>query len=449
MGTPTAFMNRSFSRRVFILSGSSAVLAGRPATAQPRDGFQIWLEAHVSPIRTIDTTDEDFSDLEPLADAIGAARVVQLGEPSHGAGACFAAKARIVKFLHQRHGFDVLIWESGLYDVALAQAGMRGADDAMTAARRGVFTLWSMAAQVKPLFDTIKASQATVRPLEMAGFDMQVTADGSTKVFAQDLRAFVAALEDQALRERATALAEQGLAGRERLFAGKFMAQDDLDALTAATRGLGALIADRRSDFERVRGPLGTDFMLHAIQNMQADAAFRAEFAHAPATTAARESMRDAANAANLRWLVEERYAGRKAIVWAHDVHVMNAYYDSNFRNVHLKQQAGDMKPTGTFMAQWLGKQVYTLGMTTFQGEDGFAMGGPATPVAPAPDGSLEARLHAMGHAYAFVDFRTLDSRQPVSARLPKYDINTVTDVGRIYDGIFYIDQMARATRAT
>jgi hypothetical protein len=47
------------------------------------------------------------------------------------------------------------------------------------------------------------------------------------------------------------------------------------------------------------------------------------------------------------------------------------------------------------------------------------------------------------------VDFRTLDSRQPVSARLPKYDINTVTDVGRIYDGIFYIDQMARATRAT
>jgi erythromycin esterase len=424
------------------------MLAGGVARAQPRDGLQTWLQSHVTAARTIDATDEDFSDLEPLADAIGAARVVQLGEPSHGAGACLAAKARIVKFLHQRHGFDVLIWESSLYDVALAQAGMRGADDAMTAARRGVFTLWSMAAQVKPLFDTIKVSQATVRPLEMAGFDMQVTADGSTKVFAQDLRTFVAGLRDQALRDRATGLAEQGLAARERLFAGKFMVQDDLDALTAATRGLGALIVDRRADFERVRGPLGTDFMLHAIQNMQADAAFRAEFAHASATTAARESSRDAINAANLRWLLEAQYAGRKAIVWAHDVHVMNAYYDSNFRGVHLQQQAGDMKPTGTFIAGWLGKQVYTIGMTAFQGEDGFAMGGPATPVAPAPDGSLEARLHAMGHAYAFVDFRDLKSRDPVSIRLPKYDVNTISDVGRIYDGIFYIDQMARATRA-
>ena len=205
------------SRRTFVLSGASAMLAGGVAQAQPRDGLETWLASHVTAVRTIDASDEDFSDLEPLADAIGAARVVQLGEPSHGAGACFAAKARIVKFLHQRHGFDVLIWESGLYDVALAQAGMRGADDAMTAARRGVFTLWSMAAQVKPLFDTIKASQATVRPLEMAGFDMQVTADGSTKVFAQDLRAFVAGLRDQALRERATTLAEQGLAARERL----------------------------------------------------------------------------------------------------------------------------------------------------------------------------------------------------------------------------------------
>ncbi|HEY1877937.1 MAG TPA: erythromycin esterase family protein, partial [Rhizomicrobium sp.] len=177
------------SRRTFVFSGASAVLAGSTVNAQSRDALQTWLAEHVSPIRANDATDEDYSDLEPLGDAIGAARVVQLGEPSHGAGSCFAAKARIVKYLHQRRGFDVLIWESGLYDVALAQAGMRGTDDAMTAARRGVFTLWSMAAEVKPLFDYIKASQPMVRPLEMAGFDMQVTADGSTERFADDLRA--------------------------------------------------------------------------------------------------------------------------------------------------------------------------------------------------------------------------------------------------------------------
>jgi len=425
------------------------MLVGEAAKAQPRDALQTWLENNTKPVRTIDAADEDIADLEPLGDAIGQARVVQLGEPSHGAGSCFAAKARIVKFLHRRLGFDVLIWESGLYDVALAQAGMRGADDAMAAARRGVFTLWSMAAEVKPLFEYIKASQASVRPLEMAGFDMQVTADGSTARFAEDLRAFAAGLQDAGLRDRASALAEQALSARERLAASKFASQDELDSLTAAAQGLGTLISSRRAEFERVRGTLGTTFMARAIDNMRADAAQRFAFAKAPKTTAERESRRDALNAANLRWLLEERYAGRKAVVWAHDVHVMNAYYDSSFRGVHLKQQPGDMKPTGTFMADRLGSRVYTLGMTTFQGEDSFAMGGPTTVVPPAPDGSLEARLHAMGHAYAFMDFRTLTSRDPISVRLPKYDSNTLSDVGRIYSGLFYIDRMARATRAS
>jgi erythromycin esterase len=437
------------SRRAFVAGGVSVLLAGEAAKAQQHDALQAWLEAYAQPVRTIDATDEDFSDLEPLGDAIGDARVVQLGEPSHGAGSCFAAKARIVKYLHRQFGFDVLIWESGLYDVALAQAGMRGTDDAMTAARRGVFTLWSMAAEVKPLFEYIKASQASVRPLEMAGFDMQVTADGSIARFAEDLRTFVGALRDARLRERATSLAGQAIAARERLFAGKFAAQADLDALTSATEGLGASIKSKRADFERIRGGLGTSFMARAIENMRADAAQRFESAHAPATTPERESRRDALNAANLRWLLEERYAGRKAVIWAHDVHVMNAYYDSGFHGVHLRQQPGDMKPTGVLLAEWLGKQAYTLGMTTFQGEDGFAMGGPAAPVAAAPDGSLEARLHGLGHAYAFLDFRALNLRHSLSVRLPKYDSNTITDLGRIYNGLFYIDHMARATRAT
>jgi hypothetical protein len=38
--------------------------------------------------------------------------------------------------------------------------------------------------------------------------------------------------------------------------------------------------------------------------------------------------------------------------------------------------------------------------------------------------------------------------RASQSIRLPKYDSNMIADVSRIYSGIFYIGQMARATRA-
>src|SRR6185437_1949570 len=112
------------------------------------------------------------------------------------AGSSFAAKVRLIKFLHQRMGFDVLVWESGMYDVRLMQAALRGAGDPVAAAHRGIFRLWADAVQVRPLFDYAKASQATDHPLIMAGFDMQVTADGVLQHFASDLREFVHALHD-------------------------------------------------------------------------------------------------------------------------------------------------------------------------------------------------------------------------------------------------------------
>src|SRR5437879_422169 len=118
-----------------MLASAPATLA--ESTPTPSEELQKWIAAKAVTVRSVDASDEDFSDLEPVARAIGSAPVVLLGEPGHGAGTSFAAKVRLIKFLHQRLGFDVLVWESGMYDVALSEAGMRGSDDAIAAARRG------------------------------------------------------------------------------------------------------------------------------------------------------------------------------------------------------------------------------------------------------------------------------------------------------------------------
>jgi erythromycin esterase len=430
------------SRRSLMLA--SAALPFAPS-AWAEDTLDQWLGAHSVRIRTVELAGDDFSDLEPVARAIGNARVVQLGEPSHGGGTGFAAKARLVKFLHQRMGFDLLIWESGLYDVWLADAAMRGSEDGVAAARKGVFALWTEARELAPFFAYIKSSQAGPKPIAMAGFDMQVTADGSMTRFAADLRALAAGARDAALRDQASGLAEAAIAARARLFATKFANQADLDALDSAATGLANLVTARRADFAGANPTL----MERAIQNMRADAAQRFSAARG-ATDGPRESRRDAANADNLRWLLQSRYPGRKAILWAHNAHVMHAFYARDFHNVHLTGQPGDMKPTGIFMADWLGDRLYTIGITAYDGQEGFATGGPVTAIAPAPEGTLEARLHGLNLPFAFVDLRGTKARRPAigAARAPKFDSVTVPDISAIYDGIFFIDHMAPATRA-
>jgi len=139
-------------------------------------------------------------------------------------------------------------------------------------------------------------------------------------------------------------------------------------------------------------------------------------------------------------------------MVWAHNVHVMNAGFAPGFHDVHSVPRSGDMKTTGVFVKQWLGPQVYTLGITAYAGQEGFAIGGPVSPIPPAPDGSFEAVLHTLGYSQAFVDFRKAEADRlnpihgPTTIRIPKFESQTIVNAGRIYDGIFFIDQMTAAT---
>lgn len=440
------------------------------------------LSAHTVAVRSIDPADTNFRDLEPLIDAIGGARVVQLGEPSHGAGSSFSAKSRLVRFLHQRMGFDVLIWESGMYDVRVSQAAARAGEDPTVAAQKGIFSLWSRSRETQPLFEYVQSTQTQLRPLAMAGFDIQFTADGSADRFYPELHSFVASLGSSPLRASVAKTANQLTAAHQRIRARiealrpenaprtldakadkteetrAFKA--DVTILNQAADQMLAVIKEERASFAQVQGDREVAFMERMISNLRADGVSiydligpeRPDGLPALTPRIEVENRRDAINASNLRWLIDEVYAGRKVIVWAHNAHIMNAYYAADWRRIHLEPQAGSMKPSGVFLKEWLKDDLYTIQFTTFQGTDGWATTGTVTPIPEAPEGTLEWSLHKLGKPYLFLNLRgsERDPTHPMSgphlARLPKYEINNISRLSTVCDAIFYIDQMRPAT---
>lgn len=448
----------------------STLLACNPVYSEPADGLQLWIGENAVSIRSIDAADEDFRDLEPLLDAIGPAEVVQLGELGHGAGNSFAAKARLVKFLHQRMGFDVLVWESGMHGMKLADAAMRGPYDAVSAAQRGVFTIWSRADEVRPLLEYVKASQASTRPLQMAGFDLQFTARNTLDAFSADLRAFVAAVHEPTIRSRAQAAVDRTLATYERLCCtlreGRALqpTQRDLDEFLSSSDVLLRTIESDRPRFAQVHGSREVSFLEQAILNLRLDAQGKLDIdSSVQGETSARFrnvvayfNRRDERNAHNLRWLIERGYPGRKLIVWAHNVHITRAQFAPGFAAVHVEPQADDMKPTGAYLADWFGKRIYTIALTTYQGSDRWVTGNRIIDIPPAENGSLEAQLHALGTPYLFLDLRHAPRKSlPMRIMTPVPGSNTaapahgtyvVEDITRAFDGIFFIDVTTPAT---
>ncbi len=84
-----------------------------------------WLKANATPLLNTTPGNPDFSDLMPLKAAIGDARIVLLGEQSHGDGLIFLIKTRLIEFLHKEIGFRC----PGLRDRALRHGQVLAIDD--------------------------------------------------------------------------------------------------------------------------------------------------------------------------------------------------------------------------------------------------------------------------------------------------------------------------------
>src|SRR5215475_2190369 len=147
--------------------------ADAPLDPETRASRVAWLDEHTDELRSIDISDNEFEDLKTFGKAIGDARIVMLGEQSHGDGTTFQAKARLIRFLHEEMGFDVLAFESGLYDMRKVRERIRAGKDARKAVRHGLFRPWSFSRQVQPLIDYVGERAQSRRPLELAGFDCQ------------------------------------------------------------------------------------------------------------------------------------------------------------------------------------------------------------------------------------------------------------------------------------
>jgi erythromycin esterase len=409
-------------------------------SAPDREARVAWLKEHAIALRSIDPGDDDFADLEPLRRVIGDARVVQLGEQTHGDGATFHAKARLIKFLNQKMGFDVLAVESGLYDCRKAWAMLREGKEPYAAVSQGVFGIWTRSEQFQPVIDYLVKSARGDRPLELCGFDCQFTAAASREHLLDDVKAVLAQLDEAGMNDaEQTALLEalDVMAKHEKIKAPDVQEQQR-KALAAFGRAL--TVAKPSAALPAAE--------LAFWRQLASSAAVQAESHFVPAKPGS-ENGRDPQMAKNVLWLAREAYPKRKIIVWAASFHLMRN--PSAVRPIKgLPANAyRDTVTMGHDVWKALGKETYTLAFVAAEGEAGRP-GAKPFKLNPAPPDSLESLLVDAGHANAIVDFRQLDDsgrwlRQKLIARPLGYG-EMEADWTNVFDGVVFTRTMFPST---
>ncbi|GET45439.1 erythromycin esterase family protein [Capnocytophaga felis] len=135
--------------------------------------FFVTASAQVQIISKTDYEKADFSSLTTLQKDLERVRIVGLGESGHFMGETYVSKIKMVKYLHQHCGFDVIAIESPLYnlDVYYNEYIKTGKITASKFLAKGAISgVWTTD-DMYELFDYIIETQKTNRPLIYTGFD--------------------------------------------------------------------------------------------------------------------------------------------------------------------------------------------------------------------------------------------------------------------------------------
>lgn len=380
-----------------------------------------------------------FEDLEMLKPLLHDKRIVFLGESSHGAAEFSLAKTRLIQFLHQEMGYNVLAFESGMGNAMNAQ-GQIDKQTAQQTMKDAIFGVW-WSKETLPLFEYAKKTQKTDKPLKLAGFDIQqqgAFTNGNwlqNSNLAKQLSEVEEQLVDWSLGKDLKGYQKAKPSIVEVYKQVKSQVPLKEKELKAAYPGEPHIVKlMERTLADRIR--LTDEYIELSIQ---ANIEFEQNKYDSFLKTM---EWRDQSMMENLLWLAEEIYPTEKFIVWAHNDHIRKAQSE-------VMGSPYPVKLMGERLPDIYKKYSYVLGLYMTSGETANNSKEPM-PVLPSVKGSIEDILSSSNKSYTFIDMR---NRQNERGNSWMFEPRLSYSWGMIqeslvprdqYDGLLLIDKVSK-----
>lgn len=360
-----------------------------------------WIAEHTIPIKTVEAG-SGFDDLQPLNEMVGDARIVSLGEPTHGNREVFQLKHRMIEYLVEEMGFNIFTLESPFaetYDIN--RYVVDGIGDPEKALAGIYFWTWD----TEEVLDLIKWMRAYnsdpnhENKVKFYGFDVQ-----DPERAARVMLDYLKKVDPELWRSIKSELAILEIQFSEPIGLGRrpYIPQESDEASLLEIKGVMNAFQQNKQHYISSTSEREWLWAKHHARQVEI-------WIEACTNDGENYSeIRDQGQAENIKWVLDQEGTSSKAIVWAHNCHVSNAapMGGINMHGYYLRKMYGEqLKIFGLFFNQGgfkaIDANMPSKGMYNFS-------------VDQAPPGTLEHALSSAQHSLAVLDMQKLPEEGPI-----------------------------------
>ena len=378
-------------------------------------------------IKSIDIYDESYLGYESFKQEIGNKTIVMLGEQTHGHGTTFTAKTKIIKYLVENMNFDVIAFESSFYEINKIWESDIEFSKKVDSVKSEIYGIWSKTNETLAFFEYIKQKGASI---DLTGFDCQHEMPYGKANYVRDFNNF--------LKQKKLPITDNIEYSKFENTLRKLIKFDLKTKPSAKELGIFNKILDLvKSQLENSTLDAETSFWIQEISSLKKET--RSAWNPTNLKGVSRFAARDSAMAENLLWLVNNKYKGRKIIVWAASYHIAKNK-EKMERTKWLDVEK--LQTMGNIVDKNLPGKVYGLGFICSEGRysEWYAKDSPTYPINPSPS-SMESLLAKAPYNYAFLNMKQLKNEKYFKmAGTDHFETSAVWN--KIFDGVFYIRKM-------